>query len=111
MSVRNDKDPTFAEFPERALKRYHEIGFHIEPGLVADEGCDRLIAAGMAINVGSAYSPIPLPHRLDETFLKAMRAPRIAEIVAAKVQGDNTRFFPFGKPRRLDVLEVVQIDA
>ena len=80
-------DPTFAEFPERALKRYHEIGFHIEPGLVADEGCDRLIAAGMAIDGGPEYSPIPLPHRLDETFLIAMRAPRIVEIVEKIVGG------------------------
>ncbi|MBI1778580.1 MAG: phytanoyl-CoA dioxygenase family protein [Proteobacteria bacterium] len=81
--------PSFRLAPSEALAGFHERGFHIEPGLVPDDFCDRLIStANTKPNAtDGTYRPIPMPHRQDPLFLEMMRLPAIVAIVETIVGG------------------------
>lgn len=81
--------PSFREDPAQALAGFRARGFHIEPDLVPEAMCDRLVAVGAAhpnAHDGS-FKPIPMPHRVDPAFLDALRLPAIVGIVETIVGG------------------------
>jgi ectoine hydroxylase-related dioxygenase (phytanoyl-CoA dioxygenase family) len=94
---------TFAEEPAKALREYRNTGFYIEPAIFSPEFCDELIAIANdfpAVKAGDFRTALQ-PHRQAGAFLKALRHPRVAEILAqilgGKVSGLQTQFF-YGKP-------------
>jgi hypothetical protein len=80
---------TFREDPETALDGYRVRGFHIEPAVVEDEFCDRLIAVASSKPnaLGGRFEPIAMPHRQDPLFLDMMKLPAIVVIVERIVGG------------------------
>lgn len=81
--------PSFRDDPDAARAGFFERGLHIEPGLVPDEVCDRVIARAkeMPNALDGTYRPIPMPHRVDPVFLDMMRFRPIVAIVEAIVGG------------------------
>jgi hypothetical protein len=81
--------PSFRQDPAQALEGFRTRGFHIEPDLVPDAVCDRMIAAGNAQPnaLDGTFRPIPMPHRVDPAFLDLMRFGPIVAIVEAIVGG------------------------
>lgn len=95
--------PTFAKDPKRALALYSEAGMHVEPEVLEPELCDELISIANefpAVKSGD-FRTVLQPHRRSETFMKALRHPRITQILGGilggKISGIQTQFF-YGKP-------------
>jgi len=83
------ESPRFADSPEAARTLYDIRGFHIEPGLVPEGECDRLLALALSRPNASdgSFRPIPMPHRDHPGFLAMMRFPPIVAIVERLVGG------------------------
>lgn len=85
----NSTPPSFLTDAATALRGYATRGYHIEPGLVPDEICDRLVA--MAITKSNAvdgtFRPIPMPHFVDPMFMQMMRYRPVVDIVEQLVGG------------------------
>jgi len=83
------KSLSFFTDPEKVLEHYHEFGFHIEENVFDDAECAQLIEAAQQLDnaKNGTYRPFMMPHRVDETFLVAMRKPAIAKIISVLVGG------------------------
>src|SRR5215510_15003772 len=80
---------TFASDPAAALWAYREAGFHLEPDVWSAAECERLITAGEALGAprSGCYAPVMNPHRLDSTFLAALRKPAVLRILERLLGG------------------------
>jgi phytanoyl-CoA hydroxylase len=81
--------PSFSADSATALRGYSERGYHIEPNLVPDEVCNRLIsmAAAKPNALDGTFRPIPMPHFVDPIFMEMMRFGPIVDIVEHLVGG------------------------
>ena len=80
---------TFASDPEGALRAYREVGFHAEPAVWSAAECERLIAAGAALEAprSGCWAPVMNPHRVDATFLAALRKPALLHVLERLLGG------------------------
>jgi hypothetical protein len=81
--------PSFRDDPAAARASFFACGLHIEPDLVPDAVCDRLIARANELPnaLDGTYRPIPMPHRVDPAFLDMLRFRPIVAIVETIVGG------------------------
>jgi hypothetical protein len=81
--------PSFHDDVATARAGFFARGLHVEPDLVPDDVCDRVIARAnqMTNALDGTYRPIPMPHRVDPVFLDMMRFRPIVAIVEAIVGG------------------------
>jgi len=90
---------TFKQNPELALKRYHEVGYHVEPNLWAAQECDNLIEAAKSLPTyqDGSFKSFLQAHRVEPKFLAALKNPRIVQIlellVNGKVSAIQSQFF------------------
>lgn len=82
-------EPRFRTANDAALALYQERGYHIEPGLIPEEYCDKLLALALSRPnaLDGSFRPIPMPHRDHPGFLAMMRYRPIVEIVEKLVGG------------------------
>jgi phytanoyl-CoA hydroxylase len=80
---------TFASDPEAALRAYRDTGFHLEPAVWSGPECERLIEAGETLGAprSGCYAPVMNPHRLEPTFLAALRKPALVRILERLLGG------------------------
>src|SRR2546421_5013655 len=90
---------TFAADADAAYRQYLEVGFHVEPDLVAHDFCDKLIDHASefpGVRKGD-FRTVLQPHRQHETFLQALRLPAVTRIVRLllgdAISGIQTQFF------------------
>lgn len=87
---------TFRDSPDAALAAYQEQGFFVEPDVIPEELCDRLVAAARAA-ADANFKPIMNPHRIDPVFLEMMRYRPLVGImerlVGGKASGLQSEFF------------------
>src|SRR5882762_9727560 len=94
---------TFAGDPAGALAEYAQSGAHVEPRVLEPELCDELIGVANefpAVKRGDFRTALQ-PHRASDTFLRALKHPRVAAIMSGilggAISGIQTQFF-YGKP-------------
>ncbi|MGA2052318.1 MAG: phytanoyl-CoA dioxygenase family protein [Opitutales bacterium] len=91
--------PTFAENPEAALAFYFEHGYHIEPNVWSPAEVDALRRASEQLPSwqDGTYAPAMNAHRINPTFLSALKDPRIVKIMERLLKGRisaiQTEFF------------------
>ena len=102
-----DKQPlSFTTHPEAALASYLELGFHIEYEVWTPDECEALTHASKELPSfkDGTCAPVLNPHRIEPTFLSALRNPIIVKImerlVSGRVSGLQGEFFfcPPGTP-------------
>ena len=88
---------------QRDLALYSEIGFHIEPSVMSEDFCDRLICAAStfpAVLKGDFRTALQ-PHVREPIFLEALRHPAVTRIMrlflGSAISGIQSQFF-YGKP-------------
>jgi ectoine hydroxylase-related dioxygenase (phytanoyl-CoA dioxygenase family) len=97
------KIPQFKKDPEAAFAFYKEHGFQIELDVwsAAEMAAIKQAARKLPDFLNGSYIPTLNPHRLEDTFLKALCKKKLVEImrrmVHGKVSGLQTQYF-FGKP-------------
>lgn len=81
--------PSFRDDPAAARAGFFACGLHIEPDLVPDDVCDRVIATAnqMPNALDGTFRPIPMPHRVDPVFLEMMSFRPIVAIIETIVGG------------------------
>lgn len=90
---------SFLDNPQKALKAYHEEGFHIEENVFSKEECAQLIeiSAELENAKSKTYRPQMMPHRTHSIYLEAMRKPTLVSILNQLVGGNavglQTEFF------------------
>lgn len=90
---------SFLSDPVNTLKKYLDVGFHIEENIFSKEECDELIqASSMLENAkNKTYRPQMMPHRDNPLYLTAMRKPTLTailnQLVGGKAMGLQTEFF------------------
>lgn len=80
---------SFFEAPEHALKRYHEVGYHIEENIFTEDECAKLIEASKELEnaKNQTFRPQMMPHRQHPIYLNAMKHPKIAKIMNLLIDG------------------------
>ena len=90
---------TFKQDPELALKKYHEVGYHLEPNVWTAQECNDLIEAAKNLPTyqDSSFRSFLQAHRIEPKFLTALKKPKIIQIlellVNGKVSAIQSQFF------------------
>ena len=90
---------SFRKGPEAALESYKKLGFHMEYDFFSHEECEEIIGVGKQLDPyrEKTFCPVYNPHRINSTFLNAMRSPKLVTImeklISGKVSGLQTQFF------------------
>lgn len=94
---------SFFTEPEKAIKQYNDKGYFIEESLFSAEQCEQMKFQGHKLSNAKnrQYSPVMMPHRENEYFLKAMKTSSLVNIISKLLNGDvsglQSQFF-FMKP-------------
>jgi ectoine hydroxylase-related dioxygenase (phytanoyl-CoA dioxygenase family) len=81
------------------LEQFNEQGFFVEENVLSSDYCDQLIEESRTLEnyIKGTYSPQMMPHRMNRTYLEALRHPKIVasitEIVGGEAVGLQTEFF------------------
>jgi len=90
---------SFRKDPEVALDSYKKLGFHIEYDFWNPKECEEIIEAGRQLDPykKKVFCPAYNPHRINLTFLNAMRNQKLITImeklIGGRVSGLQTQFF------------------
>lgn len=90
---------SFVSHPEKAIEKYFELGFHIEPNVFNDEECTSIVARSATLQSAKngIYTPVMMPHRQDPHFLLYMNKPLIVNfmkrVLGGDVSGIQSQFF------------------
>ncbi|HEY9857989.1 MAG TPA: phytanoyl-CoA dioxygenase family protein [Candidatus Obscuribacterales bacterium] len=81
--------PSFGTSPEAALTSYLQLGYHVEPNVWTPDECDRLQSASKNLPSfkDGTFAPAMQAHRIEPTFLWALRNPTILKIIEQLVSG------------------------
>ncbi|OGT35046.1 MAG: hypothetical protein A3F11_07525 [Gammaproteobacteria bacterium RIFCSPHIGHO2_12_FULL_37_14] len=81
---------SFIDNPSKALEDYHQLGYHIELDIFTADECDALIQAAhnLADAKNQIFRPSMMPHKQNDIFLTAMKAPFIVDTVSTLINGD-----------------------
>lgn len=90
----NTSEYSFLTDPDKALEKYHELGYHIEPNVYSAEECAVLIRAAHSLENAQnhVYHPAEMPHQQDVTFDIAMKKPSLLTMLSPFIGGPATAF-------------------
>jgi len=85
----NSSEFTFSQNSELALKRYHELGYHVEPDVWTAQECDELTesAKNLPTYQDGSFKSVLQAHRIESRFLAALKNPKIVQILELLVNG------------------------
>lgn len=83
------QEMSFKNTPGKALERYEEQGFFVEPDMFSPEECEQIIQASQRLPTALDGSFIPTMnvHKMDSVFLRAMSKPAVLSVMDRLVHG------------------------
>ena len=81
MNIQSNDVISFSNNASEAYRRYCKDGYFIEHQVFSDEECDALISEAVKLSDQTSYAPLMMPHRKSDLFKRALKNPKLKEII------------------------------